>query len=212
MQITNQTNPASAKAKVFQKECMISKSTKMLTSSFGGCYVLTGHDPETKYSFLAHIDDNTNVESIRQIFSSLKRLGVDVQRLTRVRLMGGYQAHTESNKWGHRIIEVLKQEGLGGKIDFTHFQKKVEGSFGNVSDKTHFFGGQLDPQTGAFSFFKTIWEKLDKEQDAKSRELLPSLFAQKGIDISKLSKEQILVLASRVLMDVPEVPMKVTVV
>jgi hypothetical protein len=206
------TNPASAMAKVFQKECVISKSTKMVTSSFGACYVLTGHDPETKYSFLAHIDDMINVESIRQIFSSLKRLGVDVQRLTRVRLMGGYQAHTESNKWGHRIIEVLKQEGLGGKIDFTHFQKKVEGSFGNVSDKTHFFGGQLDSQTGTFSFFKTIWEKLDKEQEAKSRELVSPLFAQKGIDFSKLSREQLVMWGGNVLMELPEMPLKVTVV
>ena len=212
MQVTNKANPASAMEKVFQKECVISKSTIMVTSSFGGCYVLTGHDPETKYSFLAHIDDTTNVESIRQIFSSLKRLGVDVQRLTRVRLMGGYQAHTESNKWGHRIIGVLKQEGLGDKIDFTHFQKKVEGTFNNVNDRTHFFGGQLDPQTGAFSFFKTIWMKFDKEQEAKTRELLPALFAQKGIDFSKLSREQLSVLAGRVLMDLPEVPLKVTVV
>jgi hypothetical protein len=206
------TNPAPALAKVYQKECVISKSTKMVTSSFGGCYVLTGHDPETKYSFLAHIDDTTNVASICQIFSTLKGLGVDVQRLTSVRLMGGYQAHTESNAWGQRIIEVLRQEGLFGKIDFTYFQKKVEGSFNHVGDHTHFFGGQLDPQTGGFSFFKTIWMKLEVESEAKSHEVLQSLCAQKGINLSGLSKEQISVLAGHVLMDLPEVTLKVTVV
>jgi hypothetical protein len=110
-------------AYVLQKGCVISKTQKIAVGCFGPCYVLTGYDPKTKYSFVAHIDDMTQVESISQIFATLKQLGVDSNDLN-LSLMGGHKERTESNKWGHKITWQLKQEGVYDKVDMTLFQKK----------------------------------------------------------------------------------------
>lgn len=159
MQITSSKSTSSL-ATVYQKDCVISKSKKMVTGSIGGCYVLAGHDPKTKYSFMAHLDDTTNVEGISKIFSTLKELGVNSDDLTGVRLIGGYKDQDESKKWGNKIIEVLEKEGIGGKVDYNYFQKKLPPELATSGNNTHFFGAHLDPQTGTFSFLQNLWFRI----------------------------------------------------
>jgi hypothetical protein len=209
MQPTNPKNPGILY--VYQKECAISNSKKIVTSTFGPCHVLTGHDPKTKYTFLAHIDDITNVYDISKIFAKLKELGVDLNDLTGIRLLGGYKDKEQSNEWAKKIIEVLKKEGLGAKVDYTYFQKKVEFSSNiPVGDKTHFFGGQLEPEKGSFSFFTKPWMKLELEQQRRDHQFVDQLFAEAKIDPSRLSAEDKAEYASQLAMT-KELPLKITV-
>lgn len=164
-----------------QGECVISNSKKIMTSSFASCHVFIGYHPGTKYSFMARIDGTTNVDGIHKIFSTLSELGIDKRELTGLRLMGGCQAHEESYKWGNKILEVLKKEGFDRTIDQTYFRKKIcpEGDQ-QINKDTHFFGGQLDPGTGKFSFFDRPYLKLEKEHDKHIMGLMNQLFKKNG--------------------------------
>ncbi len=71
-----------------QKNCIITKNYPIVTGTFGSCYILTGYDFNTKYSFLAHIDDCTRCEDIPLIFKKLKELNVKIENLS-LKLMGG---------------------------------------------------------------------------------------------------------------------------
>jgi len=66
--------PQQAVCHLFMALVNITKSRNIATSSFGPCYVLTGHDPIRKYSFLAHIDDMTDVGTLSAVFDKLKAL------------------------------------------------------------------------------------------------------------------------------------------
>ncbi len=153
---------------MLQKECIISKTKKISVGSFGPCYVLTGHDPKTKYSFAAHIDDCTQVETVSEIFNKLKELGVDLNDLTDVKVMGGWKNVIESAKWGTKLIEQLKNEGIYSKVNFSLFQKKQHCSGAPDLSKVkefYFLGGQLNSENGVSQFFTKSWMKIENLQD-----------------------------------------------
>ncbi len=158
---------------VYQMECVISNTNRMATGSFGPCYVLVGHDPQTKYSFLAHIDAVTDIATITDIFQKLRCLGVDTNNLANVRLMGGWKAEEISSAMGDQIITSLKKEGIFDKVDFSFFQKKAQwAELSSVPDQkqlpTYFYpGGIQDPESGKFQFFAKPWKKIEDQKMSK---------------------------------------------
>jgi hypothetical protein len=204
-------------AYVLQKGCVISKTQKIAVGCFGPCYVLTGYDPKTKYSFVAHIDDMTQVESISQIFATLKQLGVDSNDLN-LSLMGGHKERTESNKWGHKITWQLKQEGVYDKVDMTLFQKKeAKPSNWTTNDeketyKFFFMGGLMDPAKGLFQFFQKYWKKLEDAQTAANDKEMADLLKEACPGISHLLPHVRLTLCKQLLMTKGEIPLKINVV
>jgi len=192
MQILNQqsSQTSSSTAFVLQGECGISNSKSMATGSFGPCYVLVGHDPKTKYSFIAHISVSTNFEDIRTLFSKLKSLNVDLNDLTGVRLLGGWTSGN-SIHIGPKIITILNEEGLGGKVDLTYFQQKVSGSTESKGDSSpHYNGGLLNPQTGTFSLFKTPWDRLEQKGFKSNLKVVTKLFKESNVDLNEMSLEE----------------------
>lgn len=91
----------------------------------------------------------------------------------KVALMGGHKEHPGSNKWGINICDLLQREGLNP--DLTYFQQKPGVPEGLQFPKTpagvkeemkyKFAGGQLNPATGLFEFFKAPWGRLENLQD-----------------------------------------------
>jgi hypothetical protein len=206
-------------ATVCQKECVISKSRDIATSAFGPCYVLTGHDPKTKYNFLAHLDDMTQVESFSEIFRKLRGLGVKIQDLTNVRLMGGWKNHGESAKWGHKIIKVLKENNVPAP-DLTHFHTKEtrdpSDKFKTEAETIRFYyPGGVMKLAGDFSFFKAAWKKLEVKQMANDREYAIEVIARKlpqYADAVRSSPDLYQILSPQVLMDEKERPLSITIV
>ena len=169
-------NAETGKVKILecnQKECIISKTHQIATGVFGPCYVFTGHDANSGYSFLAHIDDTTETKSIYNIFHTLKT-SCHIQNLNTVKfsLMGGWNDHEESNHWGKQIKEILEQEKVLNFTDLTLFQKKNQSS-----NQAHYFGGIMAPKTGKFRFFKQPWNKLTKLQEKSTNQDLETLFS-----------------------------------
>ena len=105
-------------AHAMKRECIISRTYNIVVGPFGPGYVVTGYEPITKYTFLAHIDDGTNVETISEIFKELQKLNVDLKNFEKICLLGGWEKHPESKKWGDKILKELEKiEGIKGKID-----------------------------------------------------------------------------------------------
>ncbi len=177
-------------AQVLQRQCVISNTRNIATGSFGSCYVLVGHDPKTKYSFIAHIDIGTYLEGIRTIFSELKRLNVDLNDLMGLRLLGGWKSEP-SCLLGQKIISILKEEGIGEKVNFTFFQQKLSGSIDVPGNKaTHFPGIHLDAQTGTLSILKNTWISLEQKQYESHLKLVQGLFQEAGLDLSAMTTEE----------------------
>lgn len=205
---------------VFQKECAITRSHDLATLSFGPCYVLTGHDPKTKTSFLAHIDDTTDVGTLPQVFDRLRQIGVNLQDLTQVRLMGGWAAHGESARWGDKIVRVLHESGLRN-VDFTFFQKKaarpIELKTNSIEEGLRFYypGGILRAADGKFISFKKPWFGKEKQQVDADKKTAEELILRKYPQISKAaldaSPDLYQHLAAQLLMSEPDVPLTITV-
>lgn len=107
---------------VLQRECVLTKTSQIVTPSFASCYVLAGYDSITQYKFMAHIDDCTTLTSIRSIFAELYQLGVKKKNLS-LSLAGGWKIK-DSAIWGKAIMKILKAEKLWAKTNLSFFQKK----------------------------------------------------------------------------------------
>ena len=96
---------------VLQRECIISKDKKIATGSFAGCYVFSGHDPVTGYHFLAHIDSITKTKNVSLIFEKLKSLGVRIENLTNLKVMGGLKnSQGGSGEQGPKLLKCLEKK------------------------------------------------------------------------------------------------------
>lgn len=155
---------------VFQTECIISRSQPIATGTFGGCYLLTGYDPQSKYRFLAHIDDQTDTKTISTIFEKLKELGVNLKNLE-LKVMGGWKEQERSSQWGKQILEQLEEKECLSRCNFELFQKKKNWLPGTPlhPPDSYFTGGVLQPD-GSFYLFKTPWKKIENQQDLKNKE------------------------------------------
>lgn len=208
-------------ALVFQEECVISRSRNIATLGFGPCYVLTGYHPQTQHSFLAHLDDMTQVESLSALFACLRDLGVRISELTQVRLMGGWAGHGESAEWGRKIKEVLQREAVPN-VDYSLFQQKIRVDMARCTQEEllrnkdrHFFpGGLLDAASGQFKMFKNQWERLEKQAAEKADQRADALLRRRvpgyNPQRDKYSHQMMLV-ANQLLMSEPEVPLSIRV-
>lgn len=176
----NQLNQVpSNSVSILQRECIISKDKKIVTGSFSGCYVIAGHDPVSGYHFLAHIDSITKTKTISLIFENLKSLGVCLENLTNVKVMGGLKdSNGGSGEQGPKLLKCLAKAGILA-TDLTHYQVKktdqelreslMKGeitediSFEDWTSNTHFHGGYLNNK-GDFKFFQSAQENLEITQ------------------------------------------------
>ena len=207
-------------ALVHKRECVISKSRDIATTAFGPAYVLTGHDPKTKYSFLACIDDMTQVATVANIFHTLMKLGVNIKDLTKVRLMGGWKDHRESAKCGGKIIQVLKSLDVPEpNLKYYQQKKTIESNekCTTVAEALPFYylGRMLSAADAKFRFFNTIWKKQEDLVLAKDKEDVMKLICAKYPQYRSLvasDPQMYKVLGSQMLMNEPEIPLTITVV
>lgn len=86
-----------------------SKYPKIQTNSFGPCYGLSF--VYEKYVALAHIDDSTIIDSIKNIFDKFAEYCIEPKDI-KVIIVGGWREHPESYKWGISILQKLESLGV----------------------------------------------------------------------------------------------------
>ena len=106
----------------------VSDDRLLKTTHFGPCYIMAGYDPYSKLRFLAHIDTETSIETVRKIFDIMKEEISEFElNRTQISLYGGWQKHLESRRWGDQILSVLKD--LNVKPNVEYWQKKMFSSY-----------------------------------------------------------------------------------
>ncbi len=154
---------------VHNRECVISRDRTMATPSFGAEYVLMGRDPVTHYSFLARLnpfDPSAKADSISRIFEELRKLNVDLTKMT-FQLKGGWRNVEPSNELGKNIrLQLTRDLGKRIQVGVDHYLNYRGLDFDSVNA---FAGGILDPNKDVyFSFFKNRWDKIEKAELARS--------------------------------------------
>jgi hypothetical protein len=147
--------------------CVISKSLSLVAGPFGPCYILTGSDSKTGYSFKAHINDCTDCESIPSIFKALAELGVKINDLS-LKLLGGWKDQEEikfwgDKLWGYQIIDQLKNLGVYKQTKTKRLHEKKFLPIGKYPDSgaydKHYFHGSV-LKKGNLELFKGPYNKL----------------------------------------------------
>ena len=96
---------------IFQKNWAFtsvdSGQPQIRTGSFGPCYVLTFSSPQ--FAAMAHVDDNTDVNSISVIFNKFSEYAIAPKDI-KVIILGGWERNPESFKWGMHIVKKLTNQ------------------------------------------------------------------------------------------------------
>lgn len=186
---------------VYQNSCIIANRSLISTGSFGPCYILAGHDITTNITFLAHLTDCTNLNMISEIFKKLGEAGAAKEFLN-LRLLGGWANHPESNKWGNKILEVLKKEDVLQGLNTDHFQTKTMEA--TMNSKTHFYGFSIDTNNGKIKFFKKISKTLTDRQVKKNHQLIKKLLGN-DLVFRDITNCESIVKISQILMRRPDI-------
>jgi hypothetical protein len=152
-------------AVVVPQECIISRTHNIFVGSFDCMYLLTGHDPKTKYSFAAQLQ-LTEMEGISRIFAKLKELGVNLHDL-KMEMMGGTRNSRSSMEYGDKIASQLEKEGLISQVSMRWRRSRVPDAESTelnipIGKKYMYYGGYLNPSNGKFQFRQSLDEKIEK--------------------------------------------------
>ena len=185
---------------IYQKEWTLMTSDAerrvIKTGHFGACFVLVlfaekvlAENKEkslrkenskekpltTRLVAMAHIDYNTNVASIKDIFDEFARCDVEPHSI-RVTIAGGWKEHTQSVYLGNKIFEKIKESGCKDEnIDRRHMFKKsarTENQKKCGTEQEEIFGGaEADAGTGNLNllYVRSKDEKIAAEQAEQIR-------------------------------------------
>jgi len=164
---------------IFQKNWAFtsaeSEKPQIKTGSFGPCYIVTF--ASSKFAAMAHIDDTTQVESIKVIFDKFSENSIAIKNI-KVVILGGWKDYPESFKWGNKIITQIKEAGFE-KISTKNMFKKALLTIAHqdisVSKSlSHHLGALVDARNGKTFLMKEFDEKIEQEQSNQMK-----LFIQK---------------------------------
>ena len=120
---------------------------------------------------MAHIDDSTNVASIKDIFDEFAKFDVKPEGI-KVSIVGGWKQEKSSKMWGDKILKHIRNAGCKDidrqlvylKIQMTEIQKK-RGCRSLEALQNHFYGGaEFDARTAKLTLLKEKDEKIAAEQ------------------------------------------------
>jgi hypothetical protein len=188
---------SSSSINIFQKNWAFtssdSESPQIKTGSFGPCYVVTF--ASGKFAAMAHIDDNTNVDSLTSVFDKFVENSIAFKDV-KVIVLGGWREHSESFKWGEKIVKKIKESGFENintknmylKKTLTIFQQR-QGIPKSDIPKYYHLGALVDSSNGKTFILKECSPSLEEEQLRQTKE-----FAQKySFDLStEVSLTQVL--------------------
>ena len=155
-----------------------SEKPQIKTGAFGPCYVVTF--TSKGFAAMAHIDDTTQVESIKVIFKKFSENSIDVKDI-KVIILGGWKSHPESFKWGNKIIKQIKDAGFENISTKNMFLKSLPIIQDNsiLKKDSHHLGALVDAEKGKTFLLKEFDQELEQEQFHQMR-----LFAQNyGMDL-----------------------------
>lgn len=166
-------------AVVLMQECIISRTHKIFVGCFDRTYLLIGHDPNTKYSFAAHLHKLTELEGISRIFLKLKELGVNLADL-KMDMMGGHRKGDPFMQYGEKIAMQLEKEGVLSQVSMRWRRKTVPNPesadyYIPIGKKYMYYGGHLNPATGKFKFLKGYKKIIEICQQQRTESLKDTL-------------------------------------
>lgn len=147
-----------------------SDSPKIITSSFGPCYVVTF--TSGKFAAMTHIDDTTDVDSITTIFKKFKNNSIDLKDVN-VTILGGWKEHPSSFLWGQKILKIIKESGFEKiNVDLMHTKKTLTQKLVASEIPLYFYWGALvDSSNGKTTIINERLPKLEQEQTQRNSEL-----------------------------------------
>lgn len=164
---------------VYQKEFAVttadSEKPQIQTGSFGPCCVVTWASPGR--AALAHIDDNTDVNSVECVVNTFKESSVDLKDI-KATVMGGWFDFDSSREWAHAVLDKIATLGVDD-IDETKMFLKYQPSYHqllmtgvplNDLPKHYYMGATVDAISGktvAFEDVKQLDFELSKENRAR---------------------------------------------
>lgn len=162
---------------IYQKNWAFTTSdsdrTQIKTGSFGPCYVVTF--TSGKFAAMAHIDDTTNVDSITAIFDKFKENSVALADV-KVTILGGWEEHPESFKWGLKIVKKITGSGFENlnvkKMHSTRaipIAQQIQGITKSELFNHYHLGALVDAVTGKTFILKEYSDLLDQEQMRKNQ-------------------------------------------
>ncbi|KIA76458.1 hypothetical protein [Parachlamydia acanthamoebae] len=143
----------------------------LTTGSFGPCYVVTLISE--KCTAMAHVDDTTQVESIKQIFAEFSKRSIQFKDV-QVVILGGWKEHGESKEWGDKIFRYLCSAGFSSINLKYMFSKKMPEKPGDQQIfADHFYGAaRVDARSGKMQISATPDGNIAREQ---ARQMLQNL-------------------------------------
>ncbi|PJD98273.1 MAG: hypothetical protein CK425_00920 [Parachlamydia sp.] len=165
---------------IFQKNWAFTSAdaqkTQITTGSFGPCYVVTF--ASKGFAAMAHIDDNTEVKSMKVIFNKFLENSVELKNV-KVIILGGWKDFPESFKWGKKVVKRINKAGfetvstknMYSKKTLTVFQEMIGITPAEVPNHYH-FGALIDAKTGKTFLMKERKLGLDEEQDARVKQFI----------------------------------------
>lgn len=123
---------------IFQKNWAFTtadaEKPQITTGGFGPCYVVTF--ASEGFAAMAHIDDGTEVKSMKVIFDKFLENSVELKNI-KVIILGGWKDFPESFKWGGKIVKRIKKAGFETVSTKNMYSKKNLNSLpGNDRDYT----------------------------------------------------------------------------
>jgi Protein N-terminal asparagine amidohydrolase len=148
------------------------RKAKIKTGSFGPCFVVTL--TSGKFSAMAHIDDNTKVDSIQNVFNKFIENSVPLKDV-KATIMGGWKDHSESIKWGEMILSKIQEAGIvnvNTKKMHTHVklsnEQRANGMQPSEIPNHYYYGALVDAQTGDTFLLNKANEEIETEQAKQS--------------------------------------------
>ncbi|MGB7127834.1 MAG: hypothetical protein WBD50_01920 [Candidatus Rhabdochlamydia sp.] len=172
---------------IFQKNWAFtsaeSEKPQIKTGAFGPCYVVTF--TSTGFAAMAHIDDTTQVESIKAIFDEFLKNSIAVKDI-KVVILGGWKSHPESFKWGNKIITQIKDDGFENISTKNMFKKdQVTIAHQNISiskSLSHHLGALVDAKEGKTYLLKVFDSEIEQEQ-FKQMKLFANKYGRDLMDV-----------------------------
>jgi hypothetical protein len=164
---------------IFQKNWAFTSAdspvSKIKTGTFGPCYVVSF--TSGKYAAMAHIDDTTKVDSMKAIFDRFKQNLVPIKDI-KVIILGGWNEHPESFKWGQKIVKRIHDEGFENVSTKNMYLKKTKTVFETVMKEDpikanapfYHLGALIDAKDGKTYILKEYNNELDTEQARQTHE------------------------------------------
>jgi hypothetical protein len=179
---------------IFQKSWAFTSADaekpQITTGSFGPCYVVTF--ASEGFAAMAHIDDCTEVKSMKVIFDKFLENSVELKNI-KVIILGGWKEYPESSKWGKKVVKKIKKagfenvstKGMYSKKGLTPFQQMVGITPPELPNYYH-FGALVNAKTGKTFLVKEANQALEDEQLNQTEQFIKEYGPDKVAPLSQI--------------------------